>query len=244
MNLSRFKKDPDSGFFWQQRAQYGVRKDVPLIDRLEIVDIITTAFESRCCTTPPIFDDVGELLNTSDWKENDFFEYSNGRYKVSDVYDDTLRSIISNDCVNEQLKSQTLDIGAIPYEWDNLKKLMMRWKISGKPFPPESWEGIGKKVNVLNFKNIFGLVDFFLSLTLTSTDAERGVSGMKDIKTKKRATLDNKLLSIQLQMKVDGPPIAEFNPQRSIDYFLTHCSSRSKSGKMRVKRINLMSKRT
>ena len=162
------------------------------------------------------------ILNATDWKEHDFL------YMVMV----NIRHLM---CMLIQLKSQSIDIGAIPYEWENVKKFLLRRKVPERLFPPESWETIGKKLNVSSFKNLFGLIDFFLSLTLSATDAERGFSGMKAIKTSKRATVNNTLLSIHLQMKIDGPPVAEFNPQRSIDHFLTHRSS--KSGKMRRKHI-------
>ena len=49
------------------------------------------------------------LLNVTAWKEHDFFIYSNGKYMTYDVYDDTLRLIITDDpiiySINLQLKS-------------------------------------------------------------------------------------------------------------------------------------------
>ena len=53
---------------------------------------------------------------------------------------------------------------------------------------------------------------------------------------------NNTLLSIQLQIKIDGPSVPGFNPQQSVDYFLTHSLTKTKSGKMRRKRVKLTSK--
>ena len=106
VNQSRFRDYPDSGFYWQQRARYGVQKAAPLKDRLKAIGTNGTAFESRCCTISPFFDDC--LLNITAWKEHDFFIYGNGKYKTSDVYDDTLQLIISDDPRNLQLKCDSV----------------------------------------------------------------------------------------------------------------------------------------
>ena len=103
-------------------------------------------------------------------------------------------------------------------------------------FSLESWTAIGEKFEHDELQNLFGLIDFFLTLTVSSAEAERGFSALKLIKTSKRTVLMNKHRQRQMQIYVDGPEIEKFQASEAIDYWENHPSSRSQSGKKRAKR--------
>ena len=108
-------------------------------------------------------------------------------------------------------------------------------------FPPDSWAQIADWVTVQgNFENLFALVDFFLCHSLSSADAERGFSSMKQLKTSKRTRLENSLLTLQLSIYIDGTSISKFDPAPSIQRWLIKHSRKNISGIVKAKRPDFM----
>ena len=75
----------------------------------------------------------------------------------------------------------------ISSEWTFLKLKIAKW--SKNDFPLESWESIGMKFDRLS--NLFGLIDYFLTLSVSSAEAEHGFSILKSMKPSKQAALAN-----------------------------------------------------
>ena len=100
-------------------------------------------------------------------------------------------------------------------------------------FPPESWESIGMKFDRLS--NLFGLIDHFLTLNVSSAEAEHGFSILKSLKFSKRAVLTNQHLQQQMLVNIDGPQIESFEPYKSIDYWYKCILSKQRDGKARAK---------
>ena len=115
-------------------------------------------------------------------------------------------------------------------EWIFLKLA----KRSKNDFPPESWGLIGMKFDGLS--NLFGLIDYFLTLEVSSAKAERGFSILKSLKPSKRAVLTNRHLQRQMLVNIDGPEIESFEPHKSIDYCYKRSTFKHRDWKARAKR--------
>ena len=98
-------------------------------------------------------------------------------------------------------------------EWTILKLKLAKW--SENDFPPESWKLIGMKFDGLS--NLFGLLDYFLTLSVSSAEAKHGFSILKSLKSSNEAFYWH--LQQQMLVNIDGPEIESFKPQESIDYW-------------------------
>ena len=112
-----------------------------------------------------------------------------------------------------------------------LKLKLVKW--SKNDFPPESWESIGMKFDGLS--NLFGLIDYFLTVSVSSAKAERGFSILKSLKPSKRAVLTNQHLQGQMLVTVDRLEIESFEPHKSINYWYKRSTSKHRNGKARAK---------
>ena len=209
-------------------------------DRVKLVESLIFRIRQRCYNQPVIFEEAKPLLDLGSWREAEFFKTEANKTTTTSVFDDEISALVTNPSITSQLEHQDVDVGGIISDWQNLKKAMNKWGKVTKPFPPQSWQQIGERIDVANFSNLFSLVDFLLCHSLSSADAERGFSALKQVKTARRSVLGNDLLSIQLRAKIDGPSIAEFDPARYIEYWLLNPTSRSKSGESRAKRLSHM----
>ena len=241
MNLKRFETDPDSGFFWKQRGRFNIDDDAAVSkdSRIKLVQSLIRNLQKRCFDMHSVFDEAASILDTTQWKRQAFFVDVEGEHNTSTaVFDDSVELLISNDDISVQLEHQGVDTAAILSEWTNLKNKMRNWNEKTKKFPPESWKQIGEHVKVENYSNLFTLIDYLLCHSLSSADAERGFSALKQVKSSKRAKVSNALLTVQLRTKIDGPEIAGFKPEKSINSWLLNPTNQSKSGNMRAKRVD------
>ena len=116
-------------------------------------------------------------------------------------------------------------------EWTILKLKLAKW--SKNDFPPESWESIRMKFDGLC--NLFGLTDYFLTLSVSSAKAECGFLVLKSLKPSKQATLTNQHLQQQMLVSIDRPEIQSFKPHKSIDYWYKRSTSKHRDGKALAK---------
>ena len=107
----------------------------------------------------------------------------------------------------------------------------MKW--SKNHFPPKSWESIEMKFDGLN--KLFGLINYFLTLSISSAKADYGFLILKSLKPSKRADLTNRHLQIQILVNIDRPETDSFEPHKSIDYWYKQSTSKHRDGKVRAK---------
>jgi hypothetical protein len=248
VNLERFEKDPDSGYFWSKRSLYGIVNSNEVIKYEARVRIATSMKEcilKRCANVPGVFAEAVDFLNTAEWTYSNFFTTENNEIKHKNIFDNNIKALIDNEMLRQQLENKNVDIGNIISEWISLKNIMKTWKIaSSKSFPPLSWAEISINVKPDRFNNLFSLIDFLLCHSLSSADAERGFSAMKNIKTKHRSRIGNKLLTIQLRIKIDGKEIELYDPTEAIENWLLKPSRINKSGIPKGRRPNYMDNKT
>ena len=125
----------------------------------------------------------------------------------------TLKKITSKAEIHLQLESKNVALSEILSEWTFLKRKLAKW--SKNDFPPESWESTG--MNFDGLSNLFGLIDYFLILSVSSAKVEHGFLILKSLKPSKQAVLTNWHLQQQMLVNIDGPGIESFKPHESIN---------------------------
>ena len=237
--MERFKADPNSGYRWGKRETYYQigEGEVSQEKRSNLVKSIITQLTKRCCNTPAIFEESESLLDTRKWIDVEFFKSLDGQIQCTDKLDSELVALLGDASIRKQLECQNVDVNAIPSEWQSLKEKMSTWnKRATRKFPPESWEQVAEWVVVeVHFENLFALIDFFLCHSVSSADAERGFSAMKELKTSKRTRLENSLLILQLAIYIDGVDIADFKTEPAMQRWLLKPSTNSSAGTVKAK---------
>ena len=84
--------------------------------------------------------------------------------------------------------------------------------------------------------NLFALIDYFLTLKVSSAKAELGFSILKSPKPSTRAILTNRYLQRQMLVNIDGPEIESFETHKSIDYCYKRSTFKHRDGKAHAKR--------
>ena len=153
-------------------------------------------------------------------------------YHPTEIFNSDIKTITSKAEICLQLESKNIVLSEILSEWTFLKLKLAKW--SKNDFPPESWELIGMKFDGLS--NLLGLIDYFLTLSVSSAKAERGFSILKSPKPSKRAVLTNQHLQWhQMLVNIDGPEMEGFEPHESINYWYKRSTSKRRDGKARAK---------
>jgi hypothetical protein len=241
VNLDRFLSSPDSGRFWKDRSKYGVNETNQIDEsvRSRFVRSLKRNMEERCGSDfPPIFYEAHQLLQPSRWKPSEFFSQDNSstgifaKQRATDIYNKNIDALTSSLSIKKQLEHCKIDTVVIQAEWQSLKSMMSRWEKTD--FPPKNWESISDHLDENSHTNLFGLIDYLLCYGVSSADAERGFSIMKEIKTSKRALLANTHLCNQMRIKMDGPSIQEFDSNEAITHWFF--KSNKKTPTVRSKR--------
>ena len=81
------------------------------------------------------------------------------------------------------MESKNIVLSGILSEWTFRKLKLAKW--SKNDFPPESWYSIRMKFDGLC--NLFGLTDYFLTLSVSSAEAKHGFSILKSLKSSNEA---------------------------------------------------------
>ena len=235
--LQLFYDDSERGENWKKRDIILGKSSSKTLDvsiRKKVVQQLRAEISSRCTEIPPEADTIKQVLKVTSWKHETFFAPKAAgslfaTFSPTDIYNKEIEPLTKKPWLYIQLESKGIDVNKILPEWVFLKGKMAKWSRSN--FPLESWAAIGEKFEHDELQNLFELIDFFLTLTVSSAEAGRGFSALKLIKTSKRAVLTNKHPQRQMQIYVDGPEIEKFQASEAIDYWENHPSSRSQSGK-------------
>lgn len=66
------------------------------------------------------------------------------------------------------------------------------------------------------FSAMLPLVNIMLTISPSTAECERGFSAMNALKSQYRTSLKQESLSNLMRIKVDGPPVKDFNPNESV----------------------------
>ena len=114
------------------------------------------------------------------------------KYKGKTYLDKKVKSLVTDNFIQKTLAYKNVDVYGIKYEWTSLKTISSRW--DKNEIPPQNLAEIGKRVR--GHDNLFALMDYFLTQNISSAEAERGFSVLKETKTVKRANF-RKLLPLE-----------------------------------------------
>ena len=157
-----------------------------------VVQQLRQEMKERCNDLPAEANLAIKIVKPSEWKHYEFFKIKNGScvsptYHPTEIFNSDIKKITSKAEIYLQLESKNIVLSEILSEWTFLKLKLAKWSKNG--FPPESWELIGMKFDALS--SLFGLIDYFLTLSVSSAKAEHGLSILKSRKPSKRAVLTN-----------------------------------------------------
>ena len=79
-----------------------------------------------------------------------------------------------------------------------------------------TWQQVNKQFGT-EYPHALSLFDVILSIPATSTAFKRGLTHMKLIKSNRRTCMKEATLSNCLTIKLEGPSILDFNPEKAID---------------------------
>lgn len=81
-----------------------------------------------------------------------------------------------------------------------------------------------------DFCNVLHLVRIMLTLPISTAECERAFSAQKRIKSDIRSSLSVQRLSDLILLSSEGPDLAEFNPEKSIDKWMANSRRRIAGG--------------
>ena len=179
-----------------------------------------------------------ELINPSKWNHEEIFQFDAQsrsifcKYKPTDFLDKNIELLTSDTFIRKQLEHQDVEVEVIKSEWISLKSILSRWDRNDfSTFENKkvgdtnlSWAMIGKKIT--GHDNLFGLIDYFLCQNVSSAEAERGFSIVKETKTPRRALLSNNYLSNQMRVMLSETLMTSFEYDRAIDVWLSFKKTR------------------
>ena len=207
--------------------------------RRKFATAIKANFEARCGSDfPPVFYEAMELINPSKWNHEEMFQFDAQsrsifcKYKPTDFLDQNIELLSSDAFIRRQLEHQHVEVDVIKSELISLKSILSRWdrnefftfenkKVGGTNL---SWAKIGKKVT--GHDNLFGLIDYFLCQNMSSAEAERGFSILKETKTPRRAILSNNYLSNQMRIMLSETLMTSFEYGGAIGVWLSFKKTR------------------
>ena len=104
-------------------------------------------------------------------------------------------------------------------------------------FDTLTWEQVNRRF-ADEYPNALSLFDLVLTIPATSTDCERGFTHMKLVKSDRRSLMTEDTLTNCLTIKLEGPPLEQFDPVPAIDHWFnlvprrprTSGSAENKSG--------------
>ena len=131
---------------------------------------------------------------------------------------------------NEMIKTLVDQFGCyledgegVKAEWPLLRSAV--FDVFSKDFENVNWKQIHRRFGK-EYAQALGLFDLILSMPATSMACERGFSHLKLIKSDRRTLMSEKTLSNSLMIKLEGPTIQEFNPDRAIELWFNKCERR------------------
>ena len=132
-----------------------------------------------------------------------------------------------------QLESKKIVLTEILSEWPFLEYKLAKW--SRNDFPLESWESTGMKFDGLS--NLFGLIHYFLTLIVSSAEAEHVFSILKSLKPS--SCSNQPTFTTANACKYWWTRYQKFwtsKVLKSIDYWYKQSSSKHRDGKACAKR--------
>ena len=98
-------------------------------------------------------------------------------YQPTEIFNSDIKKITSKTEIRRKLESKNIVLSEILSEWAFLKLKFAKW--SKNDVPPESWGSVEMKFDGLS--NLCDLMDYLLTLSVSSAEVERGFSILKSL---------------------------------------------------------------
>lgn len=179
-------------------------------DRMALIDLMCSSLNKR-------FEDSSHGIIHST---------SIANFKLWPEKEDTLNGF-GDDMVNNLVKQfgcYLADNGdGAKAEWPLLRSAT--FELFSKDFGTLDWKQVHRRFGK-EYPQILSLFDLILTIPATSTACERGFSHMKIVKSDTRTLMSEMALSNSLMIKLEGPNIKAFNPDRAIEMWFSKCERR------------------
>lgn len=129
---------------------------------------------------------------------------------------DSLQTVATH--FQQPLRQVGFDLPAARQEWTALKAYVHRRRGVYRRNVAQLWNHLFNDTRD-RFPNMLPLAEIILTYPLNTACCERGFSIMKKIKHDWRASLLPQTLAMLMRVVIDGPPVAQFNPRRSMDHW-------------------------
>ena len=145
------------------------------------------------------------ILPTNGWEKNE--ETSFGH--------DALHALTTRFFV--PLNNASVDCSVIVDEWDAMVDYAKRYLDLVRDDYRVIWWKLFQSADAKNWSNILVLVELLFCIPVANGRVERLFSHLKLIKSNRRSTLSEERLDHLLRIKVDAPPLAQWNPSAAVD---------------------------
>ncbi|XP_052222721.1 zinc finger protein 862-like [Dreissena polymorpha] len=201
-----------------------------------IVEAMQTRFQLDDITSPIV--QATKVLNLSKWPM-----ISNEKEKLADYGNEEIQFLAGKYNKRLLVVDPTFNEHDVLSQWQRVKLLAKRLFTDNQRTQPLTWEDVYDE----ECKNVFLIIDILLSLPRTSVSCETSFSQMKLVKTSRRVKLGQGTLDNLLQIKLVTPTISSYDPEESIDQWLT-ASIKPRGGRRmnycRSKNVSMISDET
>ena len=161
------------------------------------------------------------LLDTQSWQSSPAGEHSDTE-EEDDLIEirEAVEYITSH--FREPLEAKGVDLANIQ---DELEEIIARKYLSIGQGYQKVWYKLHMAPDASKWPNILHLCELLFSLPFSSGHVERMFCMMKIIKTNKRTNLKSSTLSDLLDIKAEGPPLADFSADKSVALWWNACKT-------------------
>ena len=121
------------------------------------------------------------------------------------------------------LSSSALDVSKVEPEWTKLKSVLYKSYPTAKKL---SWEEVNLSFGT-QCPNVLGLIDLILTLPASTTDAERGFSHLRFVKSDWRSRLFDTRLSDLMPVLLEIPDVDQFDLLSAVEHW-NHAGRRAR----------------
>ena len=137
------------------------------------------------------------------------------KYEETSFGHDSLHALTTKFIV--PLNNASVDCSVIVDEWDAMVDYAKRYLDLVREDYKVIWWKIFQSSDAKNWSNILVLVELLFCIPVANGRVERLFSHLKVIKSNRRSTLSEDRLDHLLRIKVDAPPLAQWDPSAAVD---------------------------
>ena len=165
------------------------------------------------------------LLDMQSWQSSPAGEHSDTDEEEDDLTE--IREAVEYITLHFRvpLEAKSVDLANIQDELEEIILYTRKYLSIGQEGYQKVWYKLHTAPDASKWPNILHLCELLFSLPFSSGYVERMFSMMKIIKTNKRTNLKSSTLSDLLDIKAEGPPLADFSADKSVALWWNACKT-------------------